>query len=291
MCLEFETQDSISKKQGFSEYIISIMYWSRVLCMLHTAAQTYFYYKPTDWEIKRETISKVTIKGVAHVFEGTMQFRWTSMCANNDVHKLYLCLLSFMIWLGWWLWPGPEADEHDWYTAHLKMLYGPLEYILGCLCACVWKDESSLIEKPEISLMLQVLAFVCCLWLLCLADIKSSACTHTTVQTRSSAHIALAINNGIHDIWGVVFNSITSEDVPSAYEHPEHGVAMTFDVREGIYTVVQPGAEVAWTPYVYVEIFRGLGLYDALCGSRKLEKDAAEKHGLKARNKGFSGKK
>ena len=159
------------------------------------------------------------------------------------------------------------------------------------LCKCVWKDELSLIEKPEFSLILQVLACVCCLWLLYFADIKSSPCTHKTFQTNSSKQIALAINNGIFDIWGVVFNSMISEDVPSAYENPEHGVAMTFDLSEGIYTLVQPGAEVAWTHDALVRIFRGSGLHEQLYGTRKLEKDAAEKHGLKARNKGFSGKK
>ena len=211
------------------------------------------------------------------------------MCANNDVHKLCLCLLSFMIWLGWCLWPEPYTCS-NYYVE--DMLYGNLEFYLVNLCEnYIWKDVDFSVEKPEFSLMLQVLAFVCCLWLLYFADIKSSACTHTTVQTHSSEHIALAINNGMHDIWGVVFNSITSEDMPSAYEHPEHGVAMTFDVSEGIYELVPHGAEVAWPSDVFVEIFRGPGLNDGLYGSRRLERDAAEKHGLKARGKGFSVKK
>ena len=238
ICVEYQSADRnnalLKKSTCFSEYTISIMHWSRVLCILHTTAHTFLYLQPAaNLELTRDTISKVTIEGVAHVYEGTRKFRWTSMCANKEEHKLYLCLLSCMILLGWWLWPGPEADEHDWYTAHLNMLYGPLECILQRLCEYVWKDELSLIEKPEFSLILQVLAFVCCLWLLCLADVEPLPCTHTTCETVNGRQLALAINNGIFDIWGVIFNSIMSEDVPCAFEHPVHGAAVTFDVSEG----------------------------------------------------------
>ena len=169
------------------------------------------------------------------------------------------------------------------------MLYGPLESMLHNLCDCIWDDF--VIEKPELSLILQVLACVCCLWLHYFADIEPSPCTHKTFQTDSSKQIAHVINNSIFDIWGVIFNSIMSEDVSSAYEHPDHGVAVTFDVSENRYELVPYGAEVVWTPDDFVEIFRGPGLNDGLYGSRRLERDAAEKHGLKARGKGFSVKK
>ena len=207
------------------------------------------------------------------------------MCANKDEHQICLCLLSCMILLGWWLWPGPEADEHDWYTAHLNMLYGPLECILQHLCEYIWKDELSLIEKPEFSLILQVLAFVCCLWLLCLADVEPLPCTHTTCETVNGRQLALAINNGIFDIWGVVFNSIMSEDVPCAYEHPVHGAAVTFDTTLGRFALVPFNTKVAWSSDDVVVEYGGPGLFSRHSGNEKRERDAAEKHGLRARGK------
>jgi len=272
MCLEFETRHIIHRSQGFSEYTIRIMYWSRVLCMLHTAAHTVLCFQPTRRKIKTNTITNVTIEGRAHVFEGTMKFKWTSLFCNKDVPKRCLFALGIMITVGWYLWPT------RWLQDRCERCQAPGVH------GCKWAKCDG-IEEPGFSLILQVLACVCCVWLCYFADVAPLSSTHKTFETDTGRQIADVMHSDTFDVWGVLFKSFMSEDMPCAFEHPVHGAAVTFDVSEGRLVLVPFNTTVAWTCYDVVEEFGGPGVSERHSGSERRERGAAEKYGLRALGK------
>ena len=270
LCVEYMCDELLKKSTCFSEYTISIMYWSRVLCMLHTAAHTVLCFQPTRRKIKTNTITNVTIEGRTRVFEGTMKFKWTSLFCNKSVQKRWLFALGIMITVGWCLWPT------RWLQDRCKRcrIHG----------GCIWANCDE-IEEPEFSLILQVLACVCCLWLFYFADVAPLSCTHKTFETDNGQQIADVIDSPFFNVWGVLFKSFMSEDMPCAFEHPVYGAAVTFDTTAGRYELVPFNTKVAWSSDDVVEEFGGPGVYSRLCGNEQRERDAAEKHGLRARGK------
>ena len=149
---------------------------------------------------------------------------------------------------------------------------------------CIWAKCDG-IEEPGFSLILQVLACVCCVWLCCFADVAPLPCTHKTFETDTGRQIADVMHSDTFNVWGVLFKSFMSEDMLCAFEHPVHGAAVTFDTTGGRFVLVPFNAKVAWTYYDVVEEFGGSGKPVRHSGNERRERDAAEKHGLRARGK------